>query len=329
MHKQRATRPVRAQQATSQKTSQSKPLSTLLSTPVTLDHVIQASNTRNFEQVKRCLRADPALALACDERGRTLLHHACGKGHLQVVEHILSTAFSTTPSLLHQKDCGAARFNHPHITLLLLRQGASLAVRDAQGNTPLHIAAHTGKGEMIEMLVGQGADVGLRNTAGRTPLDEARASSFSNGKVVGLLKVASESRKRSVESVEKAADDGSLAPHVQAAPDPPRHYVRSKGEALIDDWLYYHRIWHSYEHQFIPPTSPSTPLTPDFYLPDYDVYLELWGFADDDPAGKLYTARRREKEEIYERFGAPVIGVGQEELKCLDDVLARRLAEWK
>ncbi|RUP44852.1 ankyrin repeat-containing domain protein, partial [Jimgerdemannia flammicorona] len=251
----------------------------------------------------------------------------------------------------------AARFNHPHITLLLLRQGANLAVRDAQGNTPLHIAAHTGKGEMIEMLVGQGADVGLRNTAGRTPLDEARASSFSNGKVVGLLKVASESRKRSVESVERAADDGSLAPHVQAAPDPPRksqkrssdvglikdprknwpceyrcsdgHYVRSKGEALIDDWLYYHRIWHSYEHQFIPPTSPSTPLTPDFYLPDYDVYLELWGFADDDPAGKLYTARRREKEEIYERFGAPVIGVGQEELKCLDDVLARRLAEWK
>lgn len=45
--------------------------------------------------------------------------------------------------------------------------------------------------------------------------------------------------------------------------------------------------------------------------------------------GESYTARRREKEEMYRKFDAPVIGIGQEDLKCLDDVMRRKLAEWR
>ncbi|RUS15954.1 ankyrin repeat-containing domain protein [Endogone sp. FLAS-F59071] len=322
------------------------PTPTPLPTVVTIEELVDASNGRDIDRVKQLMRADPEVVSRCDNQGRTVLHHACGKGNLQVVDHILSAILPTTPSLLHQKDGygetplhRAARFNHSTISRLLLRHGASLATRDLHGNSPLHVAAHTGKAEMVELLVGLGADVVVQNNVGATPLDVAKVSTFSNKKVVGLLQVASQKVRQMVHSPVAHPTTTHIRPTVRGSETPAQvteeifgfrgHYVRSKGEALLDDWLYFHRVWHSYEHQFILPTSPTTLLTPDFYLPDYDVYIELWGFAEDDPIGKTYTARRREKEEMYRKFDAPVIGIGQEDLKCLDDFMGRKLAEWR
>lgn len=223
-----------------------------LPTAVTIEELVNASNGRDIDRVKLLMRANPKVVSRCDNQGRTVLHHACGKGNLQVGLnscrsnelpitftfktnfHFLSLfpsspfkhfirllitffptyfppphlsftkrtsmvsavhPFSSFPFLTHLPLCflgetplhRAARFNHSAIARLLLRHGASLTTRDLHGNSPLHVAAHTGKAEMVELLVGLGADMVIQNNVGATPLDVAKASTFSNKKVVGLL----------------------------------------------------------------------------------------------------------------------------------------------
>ena len=50
---------------------------------------------------------------------------------------------------------------------LLLSKGANPNVRDADGNTPLHLAKD---GAAIAQLLRHGADVSVANKAGETPL---------------------------------------------------------------------------------------------------------------------------------------------------------------
>ena len=52
----------------------------------------------------------------------------------------------------------------------LLGKGADPNIRDAQGNSPLHIAAQLGFTEGAELLLGQRAQVNLANNSGETPL---------------------------------------------------------------------------------------------------------------------------------------------------------------
>lgn len=51
------------------------------------------------------------------------------------------------------------------------------------------------------------------------------------------------------------------------------HYVRSRAEVMIDDWLYNHHIAHAYERK-LPVAEDSIS---DFYLPQGNVYIEILG----------------------------------------------------
>jgi hypothetical protein len=52
------------------------------------------------------------------------------------------------------------------------------------------------------------------------------------------------------------------------------HWVRSRGEAMIDSWLYNHDILHAYEKR-IPFIEEK--IFADFYIPNGDFYIEYWG----------------------------------------------------
>ncbi|MGQ4809748.1 hypothetical protein NKDENANG_03175 [Candidatus Entotheonellaceae bacterium PAL068K] len=52
----------------------------------------------------------------------------------------------------------------------LLDQGAAINVSNAQGWTPLHVAAASGDIAVIELLLGYGADVNAASNIGTTPL---------------------------------------------------------------------------------------------------------------------------------------------------------------
>lgn len=96
------------------------------------------------------------------------------------------------------------------------------------------------------------------------------------------------------------------------------HFVQSRAEALIDNWLYQARLIHSYE-KALPIDGDALC---DFYLPDgTTVYIEYWGVKGD--AG--YDARRDEKQKIYAAAGLPLIELTDEHINNLDDYLPRML----
>ncbi|XP_053673583.1 uncharacterized protein LOC128723841, partial [Anopheles nili] len=69
----------------------------------------------------------------------------------------------------------AARAGYTDVVELLLRQGASVLVRDATGNTPLHWAVECGSVRTVRVLLRHGANVAARNTLGKSPLELAIA----------------------------------------------------------------------------------------------------------------------------------------------------------
>lgn len=69
--------------------------------------------------------------------------------------------------------------------------------------------------------------------------------------------------------------------------------VRSKGELIIDNHLHRLGIQHIYEGKI---KVRGNPIKYDWYLPDYKVYIEYWGFY-----GKLYQRRKQEKMKLYQK----------------------------
>lgn len=71
-------------------------------------------------------------------------------------------------------------------------------------------------------------------------------------------------------------------------------YVRSKSEREIDDFLFDNKIWHIYEKEYTHPKTGKK-AEPDFYLNDYNLYIEYFGMSDPD-----YIKRRDEKIKMYQ-----------------------------
>lgn len=95
------------------------------------------------------------------------------------------------------------------------------------------------------------------------------------------------------------------------------HFVRSKAEMLIDNWLYMAEIVHAYERKL--PIEED--VYSDFYIPTGKVYIEYWGY-EDNPK---YLQRKKVKQDIYEKYGFKLIELNDKDVLNLDDVLPRLL----
>jgi hypothetical protein len=99
------------------------------------------------------------------------------------------------------------------------------------------------------------------------------------------------------------------------------HWVRSQGEADIDNWLYtIARLPHAYERR----VPIDEDLYCDFFLPEKKVYIEYWGM-EDDPA---YLARKEEKLALYAKHQLNLIQLNKEHIKNLDDHLPKELLKF-
>ena len=98
------------------------------------------------------------------------------------------------------------------------------------------------------------------------------------------------------------------------------HFVRSKAEMLIDNWLYMAEIVHAYERKL--PIEED--VYSDFYIPTGKVYIEYWGYEED----KKYLDRKQTKIEIYKKYGFNLIEIGDKEVQNLDDHLPRLLLKF-
>lgn len=98
------------------------------------------------------------------------------------------------------------------------------------------------------------------------------------------------------------------------------HFVRSKAEMLIDNWLYMAEIVHAYERKL--PIEEDVYC--DFYIPTGKVYIEYWGYEND----QKYLARKQQKIALYKKYGFNLIELEDKEVQNLDDVLPKLLLKF-
>ena len=97
------------------------------------------------------------------------------------------------------------------------------------------------------------------------------------------------------------------------------HMVRSKSEVIIDNFLYNNNIMHVYEKELIhyEKNGESKIIKPDFYLPNYNLYIEHWGYENK----KDYLATKAYKENIYKTLGLNIFGTTEKDIEKLDSIL--------
>lgn len=97
--------------------------------------------------------------------------------------------------------------------------------------------------------------------------------------------------------------------------------VQSQGEKRIGDWLAAMRIRYIYDERYR--IVADAALRPDFYLPEFDIYIEYWGMETKD-----YLERKREKQFLYQRAAKRLISLGPEDLPRIEEVLEEKLSRY-
>ena len=102
------------------------------------------------------------------------------------------------------------------------------------------------------------------------------------------------------------------------------HYVRSRGEVLIDNFLYSTGVSHAYELEVH--LAENKVMTPDFCCrtPKGNVYIEFWGLKGEPD----YDSSTEYKKKLYEEFDLDLIDVNPDDLDNLDAYLSRKLAQY-
>lgn len=102
--------------------------------------------------------------------------------------------------------------------------------------------------------------------------------------------------------------------------------VKSGGERMIADHLFKNKIRYEYEKP-AKGRSNRTISRPDFYLPDYDVYIEYWGMVDtqDGNDRKEYVRSMKWKMGRYRENDIRVVSIYPDEIERLESVFARKL----
>lgn len=89
---------------------------------------------------------------------------------------------------------------------------------------------------------------------------------------------------------------------------------KSEPEVLIANWLFENGIEYIYEHPY-QDKAGNTVCNPDFYLPEYDIWIEHWGVMENNSVPWLkdrnkaykYIADKEKKQANYKKDGAKVI----------------------
>ncbi|EGU46292.1 hypothetical protein VII00023_11916 [Vibrio ichthyoenteri ATCC 700023] len=98
------------------------------------------------------------------------------------------------------------------------------------------------------------------------------------------------------------------------------HYVHSRGELIIDNWLYMNGIVHAYDR----PLPIEQEQLCDFYLPSGKVYIQYWG----DDQGPTDEQQKQAIKALYQQHQFALIDILVEDIDKLDDVLPNKLREF-
>ena len=104
-------------------------------------------------------------------------------------------------------------------------------------------------------------------------------------------------------------------------------YVRSLSEKIIYDELFRRGIKCEYERTvtYKDENGEIKELRPDFYLTDYKLYIEHWGYLDS--RDKEYEESKRYKERIYNAKGYRLAATTSKDIKDIQSAIERLLLE--
>lgn len=150
--------------------------------------LLLAASNGHLEVVKYLLKRNPAAVLDTDKRKWTALHAAVGNNRVDVAtlligENVMVDAKREPDGAapLHL----AAQRGYVSIVKLLVKNQASLDIKQSQGKTPLHLAVESDNIAVAEELVNAGASVRELDAKRRSPL--LVAVSRNHARFVGLL----------------------------------------------------------------------------------------------------------------------------------------------
>ncbi|XP_048452911.1 ankyrin repeat domain-containing protein 6b isoform X2 [Rhincodon typus] len=127
--------------------------------------------------------------IAVTKHGRTALHLAAYKGHIDVVRILLKASCDldiqddSDQTALHR----AAVVGNTEVISALILEGCGLDRQDKDGNTALHEACWHGFSQSVKLLVKAGANVHAKNQAGNLALHLACQNGHSQSSRVLLL----------------------------------------------------------------------------------------------------------------------------------------------
>ena len=93
------------------------------------------------------------------------------------------------------------------------------------------------------------------------------------------------------------------------------------GEKRIADWLAAKKIAYVYDERFR--IAEGDLIRPDFYLPEFDVYIEYWGM--DTPE---YNTNHANKLHLYQRAAKKLISLSPRDLDSLESTLELKLSRY-
>jgi len=102
------------------------------------------------------------------------------------------------------------------------------------------------------------------------------------------------------------------------------HYVRSRAEKIIDDWLYENNYLHAYEKS-VYIKEEDKEYIPDFFLKNDDVYIEFWGLSENES----YLLKKETKIDFYKRNRIRFVSIEDKDIEHIEDVLPRLIAKAK
>jgi hypothetical protein len=94
--------------------------------------------------------------------------------------------------------------------------------------------------------------------------------------------------------------------------------VQSDGERRIAEWLTLHRIAYRYDDRLR--IVEGRQIRPDFYLPEYDLYIEYWGMDTLD-----YKIGMLIKQQMYQHAGKRLISIYPQDKPRIPDLLQEKL----
>jgi DNA helicase-4 len=111
--------------------------------------------------------------------------------------------------------------------------------------------------------------------------------------------------------------------------------VRSQAEVKVGDWLTLHGIaWeHEARYPHSPPSRERSDYTPDFYLPEHDVWIEVWSCDEaarkfpPEIAAEQYHADMEWKRSLHPTHGTALLEINQTDIwgGRLSEVIEERL----